>query len=478
MRLAAKVIMLLRKGGVGGGDPLAPAAPSLDLVTASDTGTSSTDNITSDTTPDLDLTTDVLAENDEIDIRDNGVVVDTHVVTLGEAGGTTITLGLAALAEGAHSLQARHRRDGHNSAWSSALAITVDTTAPTVQSISITSTPASGQTYGAGEAVQTTVTFTDSVIVTGTPQLTLNIGGVSKAANYASGSGTAALVFSYTIAAGDTDANGISIDANSLALNSGTIDDTAGNDATLTHSAVTDQSSHKVETTYTQHVVDFDGTNDWLTRDAALTGAADGKQLTISMWIEVDVDGSLMNFLFGASALAGATSRIVLRRQTTNVIQLFGFNSGGTQRLRADFGSLTVASGRNHIVLSVDLTDSAKRHVYVNGADAGPSWTTFFNDNINIACADWAVGAAADGSGKLNGQMADPMMFASYVDLSVQANRELFILAGEPVAPAAAIASLGTPLIAMTATTSAAWPTNNGSGGGFTEHGDVTDGSF
>ena len=51
------------------------------------------------------------------------------------------------------------------------------------------------------------------------------------------------------IAVGDTDANGISIAANSLALNGGTINDAAGNAATLTHSAVADNASYLVDTT-------------------------------------------------------------------------------------------------------------------------------------------------------------------------------------------------------------------------------------
>ena len=124
----------------------------------------------------------------------------------------------------------------------------VDTTAPEIVSngVAITSTTAH---YTAGEAIQATVTFTENVIVTGTPQLTLQIGGTTKTAGYVSGSGTAALVFAYTVAAGDTDADGISIGANALGLNSGTIGDAAENAAVLTHTAVSADSAHQVDTT-------------------------------------------------------------------------------------------------------------------------------------------------------------------------------------------------------------------------------------
>src|ERR1041385_6116003 len=69
---------------------------------------------------------------------------------------------------------------------------------------------------------------------TGTPHLALNIGGTTVQANYASGSGTSSLVFTYTILAGQTDTDGISINANALSLNGGTISDAAGNTAVLT----------------------------------------------------------------------------------------------------------------------------------------------------------------------------------------------------------------------------------------------------
>ena len=71
----------------------------------------------------------------------------------------------------------------------------------------------------------------------------------NRTAMYASGTGNAPLVFTYTIQAGDNDTDGISIRANALALNSGTIRDAAGNNATLTHNAVSGNASYKVDTT-------------------------------------------------------------------------------------------------------------------------------------------------------------------------------------------------------------------------------------
>jgi hypothetical protein len=92
----------------------------------------------------------------------------------------------------------------------------------------------------AGDVVSVTATFSENVPVTGTPQLTLVVGGTNRTATYTSGSGSTPLVFQYTIQSGEADSDGISIGANALALNSGTIKDAAGNDATIiTHSQVT-----------------------------------------------------------------------------------------------------------------------------------------------------------------------------------------------------------------------------------------------
>ena len=124
---------------------------------------------------------------------------------------------------------------------------------PAVTSVDVTSTPtAMTDTYGRDETIEVTVTFDQAVTVTGTPRIQLRIGGGAqdnlKWANYASGSGNEALVFAYTVQAGDMDDNGIYIEANELELNGGTIqgvdDDVA---ATLTYTRPGTQSGHKVD---------------------------------------------------------------------------------------------------------------------------------------------------------------------------------------------------------------------------------------
>ena len=124
----------------------------------------------------------------------------------------------------------------------------VDGVRPVVESLAITSDPGDDDTYGVGDKIEVTVTFSKNVSVSGVtyagvpnpgndhpratfhhyPQLELDIGGEAKTAAYWSYAG-AQIVFKYTVQAGDADDNGISIGTNKLAMKRGWIHDDAGN---------------------------------------------------------------------------------------------------------------------------------------------------------------------------------------------------------------------------------------------------------
>ena len=110
-------------------------------------------------------------------------------------------------------------------------AYTYDTTKPTVTNVTSTSPNAS---YKAGQVIPVTVTFSESVVVSGVPQLTLATGSPTALANYFAGSGSTTLTFQYTVMAGNTSADLDYAGTTSLALNGGAIADAATNAATLT----------------------------------------------------------------------------------------------------------------------------------------------------------------------------------------------------------------------------------------------------
>lgn len=238
---------------------------------------------------------------------------------------------------------------------------------------------------------------------------------------------------------------------------------------------------------YKPNPVNFDGTNDYLTRGAGLTGGADSKLMTTSFWFKANVDNTTLRIARGTSTAGGSTARGIsfLRGPSgvgtgSNSVGVNAFGTGGTivfQTLPTS-DQAKVAAGWQHFMVSVDVSDTGKRHFYLNDADGGATWPDYNNAVIDFTTGDTAIGAAPDGTNKLNGDLADFMVWAGvYLDLSVVANRRLFISAAiEPVNPQVAIDLLGTPLIAFHGDT-ASWHTNKGSGGGFTENGALADGA-
>ncbi|NJK98974.1 MAG: hypothetical protein HC905_32320, partial [Bacteroidales bacterium] len=124
------------------------------------------------------------------------------------------------------------------------LSITAGASSPSVSSVSV---PSNGS-YKAGQNLSFTVNFSEAVTVSGgTPSIpiTLNTGGVVNA-TYQSGSGTTALVFSYMVASGNSDNDGITV-GGSIALNGATIRNGSSVDAILTLNSVGNTTSVLVD---------------------------------------------------------------------------------------------------------------------------------------------------------------------------------------------------------------------------------------
>ncbi len=121
-------------------------------------------------------------------------------------------------------------------------------TPPKTDGVAVTSDPGEDGGYGLNSEIEVELTFSEGVSVTGTPQLTLDVGGRQRTASYSgAGASTGQLLFTYTVAEGDEDTDGIAVVANSLVLNGGTIRGTQSSvDASLTHS-VLQADSHLVD---------------------------------------------------------------------------------------------------------------------------------------------------------------------------------------------------------------------------------------
>jgi hypothetical protein len=146
-----------------------PSTPDLDAT--SDSGSSATDNITSDNTPKINV---------------SGSFSGTAVVTATKAGSASVsctissnTCTLAALADGTWSISVTDTDSAGNATTSAALSITVDASAPTPTVATTSVTTASGVTVRSSEVgtaylVKTSVTVTDLASITGAADDSMN----------------------------------------------------------------------------------------------------------------------------------------------------------------------------------------------------------------------------------------------------------------------------------------------------------------
>ena len=152
---------------------------------------------------------------------------------------------------------------------------------PRVRDISFSSSPARDDTYELGETVEVVVDFDRAVTATGRPQVALTIGTQTRYATL-SGWGSRSLYFGYTVQEADRDEDGISIAANSLLLNGGTITAAGTTDADLTHEAVATERRSKVNGSLT--------TQPGVRRVSFISSPARGDTYELGEKVEVVVD--------------------------------------------------------------------------------------------------------------------------------------------------------------------------------------------
>ena len=149
--------------------------------------------------------------------------------------------------------------------WTSTSEVTLrlrEVTRATIADVAVTSTPlltstdgSTTHTYGVGETIELSVTFTEAVDATSDTDFVLSVSG-PKRAPLLSGSGTTTLVFGYTVLAADVDANGIWIgpfdrtlagDRNGDTQNGAITSADTGVKVNFAHSALDTLGGHRVD---------------------------------------------------------------------------------------------------------------------------------------------------------------------------------------------------------------------------------------
>ena len=188
----------------------------------------------------------------------NRLVHTRYQVQAGDFDSDGISLGMNALNLNGGSIQDAVGNDAELSLDSHAIVDDLDhkvdgsvDLAPSVRSVMILTDPKEGatpDTHNFGEKAVVGILFSEGVMVAGNPQLILKVGSERRRATYERSSGNW-LYFSYRMKGTDLDADGISVTADALTLNGGSIRDAAGNDAELSlgNHAIADDAGHKVD---------------------------------------------------------------------------------------------------------------------------------------------------------------------------------------------------------------------------------------
>ncbi len=196
------------------------------------------------------------------------------------------------------------------------------------------------QTLAAPPDLNFTVNMSEAVTVNtggGTPRIAVDVGGQTRYASYASGSGSAALTFAYAPTIGDLDLDGIAL-SSPVDLNGGTITDLNGNPETNLTFTVPNTSGIKID--YPSLSMDF-------------IYDADGRYT---------LNGTAYNDLTSFLGASGGT---------------FSRASIGTTYAENSAGSLiSFATNQPRITDKGLLIEEQKTNLALYSSGAGPAWTT------------------------------------------------------------------------------------------------------
>ena len=219
---------------------------------------------------------------------------------------------------------------GNRDASITGQAVTNNVPAPpaAITGVVITSNPGTDQNYATSDNIEVTATFDQAVTVTGKPRIRLRLESVTRGdrwAEYASGSGDAEIVFSYTVLTTDESVTGgigvgqFGLAVDQVDLNGGTVTVVAtGEDASLGYAPLARDSGHRVNwarPALSSAATSTDGTKVLLTFSEDLDATSVAANL-----FTVKVDGTAA-VLSGSAAISGSVVTLTLATALTSSTQ-------------------------------------------------------------------------------------------------------------------------------------------------------------
>ena len=207
------------------------------------------------------------------------------------------------------------------------------------------------------------------------------------------------------------------------------------------------------------------GTGDYLSKlFSAGQLAADSKTFTLSVWFYWT--GSTSQTIFDVPVF-----NVQCNVPAGNIITISGFSDSYATILGFSSTNKVVKNQWNHLLVSMDLSDSSKRHVYLNDASYAGSYTTY--NNTNIGFGEAGTTTISSSSATFHGRLAHLFFDTTYRDFSVTSNRRTFIDANGGSTSVSTLTALNPPIY-FPMTTGYSVGENEGTAGDFTVNGSPT----
>jgi len=214
----------------------------------------------------------------------------------------------------------------------------------------------------------------------------------------------------------------------------------------------------------------FNGSTSYMSGSISIAAS---KQVTIAMCYDPNGDGTEQG-MFSGIGTSSSTQDYYLNHRGYN--EVIFKNAAGTIIFQGQGGNS--AAGFNTFLMSIDLSNAAKRHIYLNDSTANVAFYTYTNDTITNVTS-MVIGCQAVGTRYYNGTIAMLYIAPTYIDLSVQATRDIFFNASKVPLDLTVPISKGqipTPAVCLPFQKAWGYGLNKGVGGTFTPY-YVTDGA-
>jgi len=212
---------------------------------------------------------------------------------------------------------------------------------------------------------------------------------------------------------------------------------------------------------------EFDGVTDYLSRSSDLTGNVDSKTFTFSAWVYNSLNTNTNNRIYSI----GTTEPFFIQHgASANDLEIKAKNSAGTVILTTTTAlDIITKDTFVHLLISIDLVNIANRAVYINDRLVSATWNTYTNDLIDFTQLNHDI---ANGTGGVpwKGRLSNLYLDYTYRELSIEANRRLFITADGKPADSAPLIALN-PILYLPMNDASTAHINLGTGGNFVQNG-------